>query len=405
MTRSQAPLVRAVLLGTHDPGSVLHKFRAQSHLLEKILPRTCTCLRRGGTHFESSACAAAQNLERCATQCRDAMNTQIGQRVMKRFQHCQSLRTGSPSKTMAIARSLCDQLRMSKARALGALAMLLCLCMLLGTVYLHINVGLVRLGTPLVGACSIFVAICTIFAGVVKRFGRCIPRGLGNSGEYYLGTTVPIAAASITLDIAVGAAYQAFGLNTSVLEWQIYWSIRLVLGWILGWCTLFHMGCFNLTGDTEMWNWVVPGVGFVPLVLGLCARVVIPLDVMVSQADNGEWELCNGYLWFVMAAMALMWIMVMRCNDNLVIMQAVNEGKLATSSKRLVLDQGQLAAPIQLNAVELLNVGRDRLRRRRGVNSEQVDGACVMYPTKLSLPESHLLPRALGRYWLRLVAS
>merc|ERR1712054_164361 len=136
----------------------------------------------------------------------------------------------------------------------------------------------------------------------------------------------------------------------------------------------FYMGPsvhVGLTGDTEGWNWLVPGVGFVPLVLGLCARVVVPLDATIFL-----WELWNGYLWCVIAAMALIWTMVMRCNDNLIIMQAVTEDKLCTSAERLVLVQGTW--------------------QQRRVNdtfrSERVDSECVVYPTKLCLPEPTLLP-------------
>lgn len=392
-SREDDPRVRAVLLGTHDQNSVLHKLRAQQYLLQKILPRTCTCLRIGGTHFESSACVAAQHLERLAAD----QKTQIGertsmrQRVTQRFQQCCRIRDGYRSRTITIAHSLrdelCSRFRISKARALDALPMILCVGLLLSTAYLHMTVGLMRLGTPLLGACGIIVAIFLTFTQVEKRFGRCIPRGFGNSGEHYLGHSVPIAAVSVAIDFAVRALYQVMGVDTSMLEAEISWTIAIALSWILGWCTLFHLGFFTLTGDTEGYNWFVPSGGLPPLVVGLSARVVIPLDNLVRPPSNSQWDLCNGYLWCVMIAMAVMWRMLMRCNDNLVIMQAIDEDNLCRSSVRRVLARGHVVDQLRMSHLQV------------------DDGACVVYPTILSFPKPDLLPCTLARQWLRLITA
>merc|ERR1711998_352147 len=185
------PIIRAVLKGTHDQECVLHKLKAQSHVLELIFPPECACVRRGGIHLESPACFAARELESLT-----AVATQEARDIMQARASQQHASMMNGSRTMAMLHDFADLAHricgIAPESTYDAMMMLVLVTIVWATSYLLLslhNTGLLRHLVVLLPAGCLVVCALMYATNMIWSFTDRI-LGLCNGDENYFLRTL-----------------------------------------------------------------------------------------------------------------------------------------------------------------------------------------------------------------------
>jgi len=217
----KCPAARAALCGTCDDGSVLGKLRAQSHLLDRVFPAVCSCMRLGGTHWETEACEKAKALESVAAtdtegSLRKCKTQQQNQREW-RYRHSVTRQFLS-----GIPRPIQDaiMLLISLAVVWSLRELLLCIDNSIGL--RHLVAVLLILPPAMWALCCVFFLVETYLPAAVDNLNRVWCGG--RMGEAYLARTTMLSAVALGMNYFMPMAHEMLGTagGTSSLWW---WSL------------------------------------------------------------------------------------------------------------------------------------------------------------------------------------